>query len=293
MEMAITNIPNLKTITAPSSMYKSLLTKGLIHAIRSNCLQEFITMNDVSSIINTSPGKLSFIGTVVMQGNDNDVLLLIQHGLIPNQTSKIIVDDNNEFGLRKYYDETYNMEDQYKHVPDLIMIAHECSYELYTKVIDTVFTDASRWSVDNLQGLISEFFTFLDNSENNSEDNYESIEEDPIPNESNDEIDIIQNIILEEPKKDALDTCFRYLLNALVKLELLNKVINSNFILRDAYDLYEKSHNPINFKILFEYGIDPNLYIREWKDVKLSWLIEHDPVIRDLYQPISSTKRAN
>jgi hypothetical protein len=294
-------------------MYKDLLIKALRQAIKTGCLQEFISMNDVSDIINTSPGNLSLVGTAIMKGDNDDVSILLKHGLIPNDSSRIIVDYNNEFGLRRYYDETYNMEELYKYVPDLVMIAHKCSYDLYTKAIDTAFEDPSRWSIDQLQGLIYSYFDFIElfvpnETECDQTTNHTTNEIVPIDDSSTNEPNSIDEIVsnddnsmdetdgyipyIEEPKVTPLDVCFRYLLSTILKHGLFDTVVKTDYIVGHAYELYLKSNNPIVFKILFEYGIDPSVCIRNYPKFTLSQLIDTNPVIGALYRPISITKKA-
>lgn len=324
----------MSIITVPEKMYNDLLSKGLYQSIRARCLQEFIALNDISSAIIRSDGDLSLVGTVIMEGDNSDILVLIDHNILPIDSSRIIIDDNDEFGLRKYYDETYNMEDKYKYVPDLVMIAHECSYDFYTKVIDTIFARPPWWTIEGLQSLIYDYLEFVglfgddqnipsnenistngtndnnisSNGNNSIKENSRLIVSDILTNElvsddilTNDELsddnsmgnDVIWGCeVVDEPKKESIDICFRYLLRTLQKIGILSDLINSNYIVQHAYDIYEKTKNPIIFRILFEYGVSPDTYVQEWKDRKLSWLIENDPVIAKLYQPGFLTKRA-
>jgi hypothetical protein len=136
------------TLILPSAMYNQVVIKSLYLAIQHDCLPQFLASNQITNLtelLNQPLEDYTLLGLLALNGDDINVLSLIDLGADPMNYSRIMIDDNENLILIKD-----PHEGQY--VFDLAIIARTCCFETYTQVID-------RLSIQNLNitELIEDF----------------------------------------------------------------------------------------------------------------------------------------
>jgi hypothetical protein len=107
----------MATITVSLTSYRKVLAYGLHRAIKDDCLDEFLSRNDVSEVLFKKVNQISVLGRASMKGRDRDVLTLLKLGVVPLGVSC------------DHYDEETR---------DLRSILKYCALETYYRAVDAL-----------------------------------------------------------------------------------------------------------------------------------------------------------
>lgn len=229
----------MDSISVPPSMYRASILKLLYLAHDNNCLVEFLSHNKIENLkelLNDSSEKQSLLCLSAMASNDSEVLTLVSMGIDPMLDSQIVIDGCDEIGLREDYDETYDMREDTFYVCDLAIIAKQCTFETFTKVIDYMF----KFDLSELvQGLIK---VKLKNLDQYLRYVLQSLREKDI-------LDVNQcyylNLIYQEYKKDQnpkiFNTLFEYGLLSTTEIDYdftVKDLMEKDSVIRGVYEKY-------------------------------------------------------
>lgn len=124
----------MESVLLPPSIYKSALVTLLYVAQKNGCLFEFLSHNKIDHIatfLNEESEKQSLLCLAAMSANNSEVLTLISMGANPMILSQIVI-DGDEIG------EYYDMKCDTHYICDLAIIAKYCTFETFTKVVDSL-----------------------------------------------------------------------------------------------------------------------------------------------------------
>jgi hypothetical protein len=132
----------MATITVPIKSYRKILAFGLHQAIEDDCLDEFLSVNDVSEVLNINIEQISVLGLLALKRDNRGVITLLNKGAIPIHTSY----------------------DQYdRSSTDLACILKYCSREVYEMAVDRLFDQTLTTNV--LYKIFASIFEIIDGSD--------------------------------------------------------------------------------------------------------------------------------
>ena len=112
----------MTTLTVPNKSYRRILAFALHQSIKDDCLDEFLSTNDISDVLNITIEQTSVLGLLALKSDDRGMITLLNKGAVPINTS-------------------YDPYDRAS--TDLVLILQHCSPKVYQMAVDRLIDQSS------------------------------------------------------------------------------------------------------------------------------------------------------